>query len=115
MHISPSQIVSVGMYRLFEYAALLVATLAIANLCKRYSKTLVFALNEIPKDLLSQGERINYELKRVSATAKKSIGAGLVSLNGLITALVTIQNVLLNPNLRKKEMQEVLQKYARNT
>lgn len=49
MHISPSQIVSVGMYRLFEYAALLVGTLAIANLCKRYSKTLVFALNEIPK------------------------------------------------------------------
>ena len=49
MHISPSQIVSVGMYRLFEYAALLVGTLAIANLCKRYSKTFVFALNELPK------------------------------------------------------------------
>ena len=69
------------------------------------------ALNEIPKDLLSQGERVNYELKRVSATAKKSIGAGLVSLNSLITALVTIQNVLLNPNLQKKEMQEVLNNY----
>ena len=69
------------------------------------------ALNEIPAELLREGERINYELKRVSATAKKSIGAGLVSLNGLITALVTIQNVLLNPNLQSKEMQEVLNNY----
>lgn len=49
MHISPSQIVSVGMYRLFEYVALIVGYLAIANLCKRHNKTFVFALNEIPK------------------------------------------------------------------
>ena len=60
---------------------------------------------------MASGERINYELKRVSATAKKSIGAGLVSLNGLITALVTIQNILLNPNLQHKEMQEILNNY----
>ena len=43
MHISPSQIVSVGMYRLFEYVALIVGYLAIANLCKRHNKTFVFA------------------------------------------------------------------------
>lgn len=69
------------------------------------------ALNEIPADLLREGERINYELKRVSATAKKSVGAGLVSLNGLITALVTIQNILLNPNLQEEEMEETLNNY----
>ena len=49
MHISPSQIVSVGLYRLFEYVALMIGYLAIANMCKRYSKTVVFALNEVPK------------------------------------------------------------------
>ena len=49
MHISPSQIVSVGLYRLFEYVALLGAYFAISSACKRYNKTLVFALNEIPK------------------------------------------------------------------
>lgn len=49
MHISSSEIVSVGMYRMFEYIALFLATVSIANLCKRYSKTVVFALNQIPK------------------------------------------------------------------
>ncbi len=49
VHISPSQIVSVGMYRLFEYAGLIGGYFLIANLCKRYNKSLIFALNEIPK------------------------------------------------------------------
>ncbi|MBE6461923.1 MAG: MFS transporter [Alphaproteobacteria bacterium] len=49
MHISSSEIISVGMYRMFEYIALFLATVSIANLCKRYSKTVVFALNQIPK------------------------------------------------------------------
>ncbi len=49
MHISPSQIVSVGMYRLFEYVALTAGFFLFANLCKHHNKTFVFALNEIPK------------------------------------------------------------------
>ena len=49
VHIAPTQIISVGMYRLFEYLALIAGYFLIANLCKRYNKTFVFALNEVPK------------------------------------------------------------------
>lgn len=69
---------------------------------------LKWAANEIPKALIQNRERINLELKRVSATAKNSIGAGLVSVNGISTALITIKNVLLNKKLQKEEMTEIL-------
>lgn len=69
---------------------------------------LKWAANEIPKALIQNREKINLELKRVSATAKDSIGAGLVSVNGILTALTTIRNILLNKKLQKKEMTEVL-------
>lgn len=65
-------------------------------------------VDNIPEALVSKDAHINYELKRVSATAENSVGAGLATLNGLITALTTIQNILLNPNLLEKDMQKTL-------
>lgn len=52
MHLSASQIVSVSMYKLFEYAATCAGFFLFAQWCKRYNKVAVFALNLIPKIML---------------------------------------------------------------
>ena len=52
MHFSPIEIVSVSTYKLFEYTATCVGFFLVANLVKKYSKRLVFALNLVPKILL---------------------------------------------------------------
>ncbi|MBQ8293970.1 MAG: MFS transporter [Alphaproteobacteria bacterium] len=49
MHLSANEIVSVSMYRLFEYLATCAGFFILANWCKRYNKVAVFALNLIPK------------------------------------------------------------------
>ena len=49
MHLSHSEIVSVSMYRLFEYTATCAGFFLFANWCKKYNKITVFALNLIPK------------------------------------------------------------------
>ncbi|MBP3340071.1 MAG: MFS transporter, partial [Alphaproteobacteria bacterium] len=51
-HLSASQIVSVSMYKLFEYAATCAGFFLFAQWCKRYNKVAVFALNLIPKIML---------------------------------------------------------------
>ena len=52
MHLSDNQIVSVSMYKLFEYAATCAGFFLFAQWCKRYNKVAVFALNLIPKIML---------------------------------------------------------------
>lgn len=52
MHLSASEIVSVSMYKLFEYAATCAGFFLFAHWCKRYNKVAVFALNLIPKIML---------------------------------------------------------------
>ena len=52
MHLSASQIVSVSMYKLFEYAATCAGFFIFAAWCKRYNKVSVFALNIVPKIIL---------------------------------------------------------------
>lgn len=70
---------------------------------------LKWAAGEIPSQLVQNRERINLELKRVSATAENSIGAGLVSVNSIETALIAIKNILLNKKLQKTEAKEALE------
>lgn len=52
MHLSASEIVSVSMYKLFEYAATCGGFFLFAHWCKRYNKVSVFALNLVPKIIL---------------------------------------------------------------
>lgn len=52
MHLSSSEIVSVSMYKLFEYAATCFGFFAFAHWCKRYNKVAVFAMNQMPKIIL---------------------------------------------------------------
>ena len=49
MRISPTEILSVSMYKLFEYAATCAGFFMFAHWCKHYNKVSVFALNQIPK------------------------------------------------------------------
>ena len=49
MSLSSEQILSVSMYKLFEYAATCAGFFLFAGWCKRYNKVAVFALNQIPK------------------------------------------------------------------
>lgn len=52
MSLSSEQILSVSIYKLFEYAATCAGFFLIANWCKRYNKSAIFALNQIPKIVL---------------------------------------------------------------
>lgn len=52
MHLSASEIISVSMYKLFEYAATCAGFFLFAQWCKRYNKVAVFTLNLIPKIVL---------------------------------------------------------------
>jgi len=52
MHLSTNEILSVSVYKLFEYAATCAGFFLFANWVKRYSATAVFALNYIPQILL---------------------------------------------------------------
>ncbi len=52
MHLSTSEIVSVSMYKLFEYTATCAGFFLFAHWCKCYNKVAVFALNLIPKIML---------------------------------------------------------------
>ena len=49
MSLSSEQILSVSIYKLFEYAATCAGFFLVAGWCKRYNKVAVFALNQIPK------------------------------------------------------------------
>lgn len=49
MSLSSEQILSVSMYKLFEYAATCAGFFIFANWCKRYNKVVIFALNQLPK------------------------------------------------------------------
>lgn len=49
MSVSSEQILSVSIYKLFEYAATCAGFFLFADWCKRYNKVAVFALNQIPK------------------------------------------------------------------
>ncbi|MBE6459510.1 MAG: MFS transporter [Alphaproteobacteria bacterium] len=49
MRLSPNEILSVSMYKLFEYAATSAGFFMFAHWCKRYNKVSVFALNQVPK------------------------------------------------------------------
>lgn len=53
IHLSTNEIVSVSMYKLFEFTATMAGFFLFANWCKKYNKELVFALNILPKVLLS--------------------------------------------------------------
>lgn len=52
MQLSANEIVSVSMYKLFEYAATCAGFFAFAHWCKKYDKTTVFKLNLVPKIIL---------------------------------------------------------------
>lgn len=52
MHLARNEILAVSTYKLFEYIATLAGFFIIANLCKRYNKVAVFAMNLIPQALL---------------------------------------------------------------
>lgn len=49
MRTSANEILSVSMYKLFEYAATCGGFFIFATWCKRYNKVTVFALNQVPK------------------------------------------------------------------
>jgi len=49
MHTSINDILSVSLYQFFNYSALMIGFLLIANFVKRYNKVVVFVLNQIPK------------------------------------------------------------------
>lgn len=49
MSLSSEQILSVSMYKLFEYAATCAGFFIFASWCKRHNKVAVFALNQVPK------------------------------------------------------------------
>lgn len=52
MQIASDEILSVSVYKLFEYAATSAGFFLFAHWCKRYNKVAVFALNLVPKILL---------------------------------------------------------------
>ncbi len=52
MQIATNEIVSVSMYKLFEYAATAFGFFAFVSWCKRRDKTKLFALNTVPKIIL---------------------------------------------------------------
>lgn len=52
MQLSANEIISVSMYKLFEYTATVAGFILFANFCKRHNKVTVFALNIIPKIIL---------------------------------------------------------------
>ena len=70
------------------------------------------SVDELPKDLLKKyNQQVNFEVKRLSGTAEKSIGAGLVSLSGLITAITAIVNIFTNPNLTAQQIKGFVKKF----
>ena len=68
-------------------------------------------IDNTPSDLVAKYNNTNFEVKRLSATAEKSIGANLTSLTGLITALTTISNILNNSNLTRREINKFIKTF----
>lgn len=49
MHVAANEILSISIYKFFEYLATVIGFYIVATFCKRFDKTTVFALNLVPK------------------------------------------------------------------